>query len=349
MAELLDILGRLQRITAPVALATVLQGERAGVRRILAPEAGTGEELDGATRAVMAAGRPQLLPTGELVEPVVPGRLPPWMHFCAQLLRRGETGVLATVGRVSGDLAYAVGDRFAYDARHHGLLPMDGRFSLELQRACDAARASGGPAWRRFELPSGSLDMALEPFRAVPAVILAAGASRRLGRPKQLVRLGGESLLRRAARAALAGCAPVLVVLGCRAEEMAPELEGLAVTPVLNAAWEEGMASSIRAGLRALPQGAEAVLFLVCDQVAVDGALVGRLLEVRRDHPEAVIACGYAGARGTPSVFPARCFGQLLELRGDRGARDLLGDAVEVPFPAGDQDVDLPGHLPDLT
>ena len=183
---------------------------------------------------------------------------------------------------------------------------------------------------------------------SIPAVILAAGASRRLGRPKQLVELGGESLLRRTVRAALAGCAQVLVVVGSRAEEMAANLAGLPVTLVANDAWEEGMASSIRAGIRALPAGAEAALFLVCDQIAVDGALVRRLLAVRAAHPEAVVACGYAGARGTPSLFPARCFPQLLALRGDRGARGLLAGegVVVVPFPEGSQDVDCPEDLP---
>ena len=183
---------------------------------------------------------------------------------------------------------------------------------------------------------------------SIPAVILAAGASRRLGRPKQLVELGGESLLRRTVRAALAGCAQVLVVVGSRAEEMAANLAGLPVTRAANDAWEEGMASSIRAGIRALPAGAEAALFLVCDQIAVDGALVLRLLEARRARPDAVVACGYSGTRGIPSVFPAWCFPELLDLRGDRGARGLLsGAAVEVvPFPEGDTDVDCPEDLP---
>ena len=185
---------------------------------------------------------------------------------------------------------------------------------------------------------------------SVPAIILAAGASRRLGRPKQLVRVAGETLLRRAVRAALAGCAPVLVVVGSRAGEMEAHLAGLAVTLVANPDWEEGMASSIRAGIRALPPGAEAALLLVCDQRAVDGDLVRRLLEARRARPDAVVACGYGGVRGTPSLFPARCFPALLALRGDRGARDQLrgDDVTVVPFPGGERDLDRPEDLPDL-
>lgn len=183
---------------------------------------------------------------------------------------------------------------------------------------------------------------------SVPAVILAAGASRRLGRPKQLVQLGGESLLRRAVRAARA-CDPVLVVLGCAAEAVAADLAGLDVTLVPNPGWAEGMAGSIRCGVRALPAGASGVLFLVCDQPAVDAALVERLLAAHRAEPGAVIACGYQGIRGTPSLFPARCLPRLLELRGDRGARGLLGEAgtVVIPFPEGALDVDRPEDLPE--
>jgi molybdenum cofactor cytidylyltransferase len=345
MDQVLDIIGRLERLSGPAALATLLTG--GGARQILE---GPEEQLPG-------PGRSRILEAATdfhgwrgtvLLEPMVPGRLPPWVHVCAQLLRRGESCVLATVGQVEGDLPYAVGDHFVYDQRNHGLLPMDGRFSLELQRACVRARAGGVPAWAPFQLAQGVLGLLLEPLVAIPAVILAAGASRRLGRPKQLVELAGESLLRRTVRAALAGCAPVLVVVGAQADAMAAHLAGLPVTLVHNDQWEEGMAASIRAGVRALPATAAAVLFLVCDQPAVDAQLVRRLLETRGRHPEAVVACGYAGTRGTPSIFPAWCFPDLLALRGDRGARGLLaGPGVEVvPFPEGEADVDYPEDLP---
>ena len=175
------------------------------------------------------------------------------------------------------------------------------------------------------------------------AIILAAGASRRLGSPKQLARFGGETLLRRAVAAAGA-CAPVLVVIGCRAADMAAELAGLPVELVVNPDWEEGMASSIRAGVQALPPGAEGALFLVCDQPAVDAELVARLLKAWQGLP---VACTYGGVRGIPALLPASAFPALMALRGDRGAKGLLQgpEVVEVPFPQGLWDVDEPGDL----
>jgi molybdenum cofactor cytidylyltransferase len=180
-----------------------------------------------------------------------------------------------------------------------------------------------------------------------PAIILAAGASRRLGRPKQLVEAGGQSLLRRTVRAVQGACAPVLVVVGHQGERMAGHLAGLPVTLVPNPGWEEGIASSIRAGILALPPDAPGALFLVCDQVAVNPALVAGLMAARAAHPGAVVTCGYGGGRGIPSWFPAGRFPDLLALRGDRGARTLLdGDGVVVvPFPEGTEDVDRPEDL----
>ena len=177
----------------------------------------------------------------------------------------------------------------------------------------------------------------------IPAIILAAGASRRLGRPKQLVLHQGETLLRRAVAAASA-CAPVVVVTGCGSEAMAAELAGLGVEVVFNPRWEEGMASSIRAGVKALPPGVPGALFLVCDQPAVDAALVAKLLAAWKGEP---VACAYGGVRGIPAILPARVFPGLLALEGDRGARGFLQgeDVVEVPFEQGAWDVDEPGDL----
>ena len=179
------------------------------------------------------------------------------------------------------------------------------------------------------------------------AIILAAGASRRLGQPKQLLELQGESLLRRIARTALVGGGPVTVVVGFRAPDMVANLAGLPVRVLVNPDWEEGMASSIRAGVAALPPGSSGVLLLLCDQPAVNPALLARLQAAHRAEPQVPVACGYGGILGTPALFPARSFPDLLRLRGDCGARKLLqGQPVQViPFPAGSRDVDRPGDL----
>ncbi|WP_206412747.1 NTP transferase domain-containing protein, partial [Lysobacter enzymogenes] len=103
------------------------------------------------------------------------------------------------------------------------------------------------------------------------AVLLAAGASRRLGRPKQLLRRDGETLLRRGARLALASAAArTVVVLGARADALRGELDGLAVEIVLNPDWQDGMAASLAAAARALAGFDGAVLVLACDQPALE-------------------------------------------------------------------------------
>jgi len=178
-------------------------------------------------------------------------------------------------------------------------------------------------------------------------VILAGGASRRLGRPKQCVAWEGDSLLRRVARAALAGGGPVTVVTGCLGEAMAAHLEDLPVAVAANPDWEEGMASSLRCGLASLPAGATGVLLLACDQPAVTPALLARLQAAHRQDPRAIVACDYGEARGIPALLPAWTFPRLRALRGDQGARGLLGEpgVALVPFPEGARDVDRPGDL----
>jgi molybdenum cofactor cytidylyltransferase len=180
-----------------------------------------------------------------------------------------------------------------------------------------------------------------------PAVILAAGASTRLGRPKQLLEFQGETLLHRTARIALRSCEPVLVVLGFDAERMQGAVRDLPVRCIRNLDWEEGMGSSLRVAATALPPEARAALFLVCDQPALEETLLERFLELHRAHPIRRIASIYAGTRGIPALLPCQDFDALLALRGDRGARGLLqAEAVlEVAFPGGELDLDEPEDL----
>ena len=166
------------------------------------------------------------------------------------------------------------------------------------------------------------------------AVILAAGASSRLGEPKQLVVVAGERLLERAVRVATAaGCSPVVVVLGASAERVLAECALGAAIVVVNEAWASGMASSIRAGIAVID--ADGVILMTCDQPAVTAEHLKRLMDA--DEP---VASSYAGRRGVPAYFPRRCFAALRSLKGDAGARALLQAAPAVELAGGDLDVD---------
>ena len=167
------------------------------------------------------------------------------------------------------------------------------------------------------------------------AVVLAGGASVRLGEPKQLVRLAGETLLRRAIGTAReAGCVPVVVVLGADAEQIAAQCDLSDAVVVVNDQWSDGMASSIRRGVGAL-QEADSVVLMTCDQPAVTAEHLRALMETGE-----VTASAYAGRRGVPAYLPASACAELMELRGDSGARELLGQAATVELAGGELDID---------
>jgi CTP:molybdopterin cytidylyltransferase MocA len=180
------------------------------------------------------------------------------------------------------------------------------------------------------------------------AVVLAAGASVRLGEPKQLARLAGETLLERAVRTAReAGCSPVVVVLGAEAEQFAAQSDLSDAVVAVNDEWNEGMASSIRVGVRtlgAVASEADGVVLMTCDQSAVTAAHLRALMETGEAGGNAV-ASAYAGRRGVPAYLPAAVFSQLLELRGDAGARELLVQAHCVQLAGGELDIDTAEDL----
>lgn len=184
-------------------------------------------------------------------------------------------------------------------------------------------------------------------------VVLAAGGSRRFGGPKLLARIGGETLLNRAVRAALgvrpAGC---VVVLGARADELGRRLRAWPVRVVINRRWRSGLASSLRAGISALPRQAPAALVLLADQAMVGPAELELLLAAWRRAPRRIVASRAGDFLGPPAVFPRRVFGDLRRLRGDAGARTLLSDprrAVSgVDLACAAHDVDRPEDLPRL-
>jgi molybdenum cofactor cytidylyltransferase len=175
----------------------------------------------------------------------------------------------------------------------------------------------------------------------IAAVVLAAGASTRLGSPKQLVKLGAETLLERAVRVAYeAGCSPVVVVLGSAAEEILAACELGDAMAVINADWEEGMSSSLACGIAAVDGEVDAAIVMACDQPSVTVEHLRQLMASGE-----VTASVYEGRRGVPAYFPAASFEDLMELQGDVGARELLRSAHTVELADGALDVDTAADL----
>ncbi|TNC21186.1 nucleotidyltransferase family protein [Amycolatopsis alkalitolerans] len=180
-------------------------------------------------------------------------------------------------------------------------------------------------------------------------LLLAAGAGRRFGRPKALVELDGEPLLRRALRVLTeGGCGPVRVVLGARAEEARALLPDPSVA-VFAEDWATGMGASLRAGLRALPE-ADAVLVHLVDLPKVDARVIARLAALAS--PEVVARAAYDGVPGHPVLFGRKWWEEIAgSARGDRGARDWLATRddlrlVECAELGSGFDVDTPEDLP---
>jgi molybdenum cofactor cytidylyltransferase len=179
-------------------------------------------------------------------------------------------------------------------------------------------------------------------------MILAAGASTRLGRPKQLLAFRGRTLLRHAAETARASlCRPVVVVLGAFAERLNRELAGLPVTVAMNPQWNEGMSSSIRAGLKALAperEGPDAVVIMLCDQPLVSAQFLDRLVAVRQTSGKGIVAAEYGGEAGVPALFSRAYFPELAALSGCRGAKPVIARHAKyterIPLPEAALDID---------
>lgn len=181
-------------------------------------------------------------------------------------------------------------------------------------------------------------------------IILAGGSSSRLGKPKQLVKFQGESLIKQAVKTALqTACNPIIVVTGFLHEELLDEVENLPVQISHNPDWKEGMGSSIRAGITALKQlenqnSVDAVLFLLCDQPLIPSEHLNVLITQFYQHKRSIVATGYADTQGVPAIFDKSFFSVLENLPGNRGAQSLFkqyqDQLIVVPFEGAAIDVD---------
>ena len=180
----------------------------------------------------------------------------------------------------------------------------------------------------------------------IAAAVLAAGGSTRLGAPKQLLQLNGETLVHRAVRSAIdSGVDRVIAIVGYSADLVIRELNDLEVTIVRNDAWHSGMSGSLRAAVRAA-DGYDALLIMLCDQPLVTAMDLRILLSAFAAEGRGIAAASYGQSLGVPAVFASSLFPELLATTGDKGAKSvILADedrVTAVTIAAAAMDVDSP-------
>jgi molybdenum cofactor cytidylyltransferase len=156
--------------------------------------------------------------------------------------------------------------------------------------------------------------------------VLAAGASRRLGSPKQLLAVANETLLHRQCRIALqAECGSVLAILGCHAEQCRAAIADLDVACAVNPTWQEGMSSSIRiAAQYAKDHSYDGLLIMLVDQYQLESADLLQISTIWHNAQKQIVVSVSNSYQGPPVVFGATYFDELMKLEGDRGAKNLL-------------------------
>jgi len=212
----------------------------------------------------------------------------------------------------------------------------------------------GGLLMEIVTRPQPRTEPAPEKGRAIAGVVLAAGKSSRMGGPnKLLAQIGGKPLVRIVVDAVLASRArPVVVVTGHQRDKVEAALAGLSVKFVHNPHFADGLGTSLKAGIAALPPEADGAIVCLGDMPQVDAALIDRLIGAfDPDHGALVVLPTIDGKRGNPVVWSRRFFPDLMAVEGDVGARYLIGrytEAVaEVPLTgtAALTDVDTPEAL----
>jgi molybdenum cofactor cytidylyltransferase len=183
----------------------------------------------------------------------------------------------------------------------------------------------------------------------IAGVVLAAGASTRLGQPKQILVVNGETLVHAAVRAARdGGCDIVCVITGDSNTTVESAVADLHALIVHNTEWRQGLGTSIRAGVEQMAD-ASAVVLLACDQPAVDGKIVSSLIDLHHQSGRPIVASRYAGTVGIPALFHRSCFAEFRNLADEDGAKGLIAAdpsrVAYLEFPDGALDLDLPADV----
>jgi molybdenum cofactor cytidylyltransferase len=189
--------------------------------------------------------------------------------------------------------------------------------------------------------------------KRIAIIILAAGDATRFGKPKQLFPFRGEPLIGHAARAATGtDHRPVFVVVGANGKQLFWNLSEYHVVYTSNPRWDSGIASSIRIGLKTALDSVEfldAAIFMTADQPLVTTATLDRLVGAYLSSDKTIAACSYEDTLGIPVLFDTRYFSELLSLKGDQGAKEIIlahrDQVAEVEAPEAAVDIDTEEEL----
>jgi len=186
--------------------------------------------------------------------------------------------------------------------------------------------------------------------RAVGAIVLAAGSSKRMGEPKQLLKFQGKTLVRRAVEAVVdAGCASVVVVVGNAAQAVEDELKDLRIQVAMNEQWQRGIGSSLRTGAELvlkLKPALDAIMIMLCDQPRVDAQTIRRLIDAHETSGKSVCISAFAGTMGPPVIVGSQFFAALQGLPDSWGAKAIWAahpdQVLQVPAEEAAFDIDTP-------
>jgi molybdenum cofactor cytidylyltransferase len=183
-------------------------------------------------------------------------------------------------------------------------------------------------------------------------IILAAGSSSRLGRPKQLIEFQGKILIQRSIEfSQKSQVDSLVVVLGWNPELIKTGFDSKNIPFVINENWKEGMASSMQTGLRFLMENElpEQVILMLCDQPFVTSEVLNHLILEKKNSGKGIVACSYSGTLGVPAIFDQAYFKELLELKSHEGAKKVIlknrPDVHSFDFPLGAVDLDTEEDL----
>lgn len=182
------------------------------------------------------------------------------------------------------------------------------------------------------------------------AVILAAGSSSRMGQSKQLLKIGGESLIRKTIKTVIdSGVDQVIVVLGSNQQTHQKEIADLSIQVIHNSNWEKGMGSSIKRGVQFVNNHfplCGSVLITVCDQPLLTSDHLKKMTQVSQTEKNSIVASFYSGSPGVPALFDRSMFEKLLDVEDGHGAKKVIQDRGKsvslIDFPQGEVDLDTP-------